>query len=87
MLTMNQLKRRGFPLANRCPLCGETEGDLHHLLIHCSKVWEVWSGLISCVDIACACPYLVRDLLMGWKATLIKKPDRKIRLAAPLYLI
>ena len=87
MLTMNQLKRRGFPLASRCPLCGGSKEDLHHLLIHCSKVWELWSGLISCVDISWVCPYLARDLLMGWKATPIKKPDRKIWLAAPLHLI
>ena len=78
VLTMNQLKRRGFPLASRCPLCGESEEDLHHLLIHCSKVWELWSSLISCADIAWVCPYLAIDLLTGWKATLVKKPDRKI---------
>ena len=87
MLTMNQLKRRGFPLASRCSLCGESEEDLHHLLIHCSKVWELWSGLISCANIAWACPYLARDFLLGWKATPIKKPDRKIWLAAPMHLI
>ena len=84
MLTMNQLKRRG---ACRCPLCGETEEDLHHLLIHHSKVWELWSGLLLCANIVWACPYMARDLLMGWKATPIKKPDRKIWLAAPLHLI
>ena len=87
MLTMNHLKRRGFPLASRCPLCGSTEEDLHHLLVHCSKAWELWSGLLSCADIAWACFYLGRDLLMGWKATPIKKLDRKIWMAAPLYLI
>ena len=32
-------------------------------------------------------PYLARDLLIGWKTTPIKKPDRKIWLVAPLYLI
>ena len=43
--------------------------------------------MLLCGDIAWACPYLDRDLLMGWKATPIKKPDIKIWLAAPLYLI
>ena len=41
VLTMSNLKRRGIPLASRCPLCGEAEEDIHHLLIHCSKIWEL----------------------------------------------
>ena len=64
VLTMNQLERRDFPFVSRCPLCEEREEDRHHLLIQCSKVWELWSGMLSCVDIAWACPYLARDLLI-----------------------
>ena len=41
VLTMSNLKRRGIPLASRCPLCGEAEEDIHHLLIHCSMIWEL----------------------------------------------
>ena len=41
VLTMSNLKRRGISLASRCPLCGEAEEDIHHLLIHCSKIWEL----------------------------------------------
>ena len=65
MLTMNQLKRRGFPLANRCPLCGKVEEDVYHLLIHCTKIWELWGHLLSCVDAKWGCPLMARDLLLG----------------------
>ena len=68
VLTMNQLKRRGFPLASRCPLCGEEE-DLHHLLIPCPKVSELWGGLLSCADTVWACRFLARDVLIGWRET------------------
>ena len=37
MLTLNQLKRRGRPLANRCFLCEEDEEEINHLLLHCKK--------------------------------------------------
>ena len=40
-LTMKNLKRRGVPFVSRCPLCGEAEEDLHHLLVHCPKIWEL----------------------------------------------
>ena len=37
VLTLDQPKRRGKALANRCFLCGEEEETVDHLLIHCSK--------------------------------------------------
>ena len=38
ILSMDQLKKRGFSLASRCPLCGKDEESMEHLLIHYSKV-------------------------------------------------
>ena len=37
VLTLDQLKRRGIPLVNRCFLCEENEETIDHLLIHCSR--------------------------------------------------
>ena len=34
VLTLDQLKRRGRALANRCFLCEEEEEDINHLLLH-----------------------------------------------------
>ena len=47
ILTLDQLKKRGFSLASRCPLCGKVEETLEHLLIHCPKVWCMWTALFS----------------------------------------
>ena len=47
ILTMDQLKKRGYSLASRCPFCGQKEEDMEHLLIHCPKVWELWTTLFS----------------------------------------
>ena len=37
MLTLDQLKRRGLTLVNRCFLCEEEEDTIEHLLMHCSR--------------------------------------------------
>ena len=37
VLTLEQLKRHGRALANRCFLCKEDEDTIEHLLIHCKK--------------------------------------------------
>ena len=34
ILTMDQLKKRGFSLASRCVFCGNDEESLEHLFIH-----------------------------------------------------
>ena len=47
ILTMDQLKKRGFSLANRCLFCGQTEEVLEHLFIHCPKIWNLWTTLFS----------------------------------------
>ena len=46
VLTLDQLKRRGRALANRCFLCEEDEEDINHLLIHCKR--PECSGTFCC---------------------------------------
>lgn len=48
------------------------EVDLHHLLIHCPRIWELL-----------VCPLLTRDLITGWKAIPVKRTDKKVSQAAP----
>ena len=51
MLTLDQLKKRGRSLANRCFLCGEGEETADHLLIHCSKAKILWDLLLAIFDV------------------------------------
>ena len=37
VLTLDQLKKRGRILANRCFLCCEEEESIDHILIHCTR--------------------------------------------------
>ena len=65
MLTLDQLKRRGFSLANRCPLCGMNEENIEHLLIHCPEVWGPWTSIMATMGITWVPPYFVRDLWLA----------------------
>ena len=47
VLTMEQLKKRGRHLASRCPLCGKEEESLDHLLLYCTKVYNLWAFIFT----------------------------------------
>ena len=86
VLTQNQLKRRGWNLANRCPLCCDEEETINHILIHCSKAKVLWDLLFSLFGVNWVLPFLVRDTLLGWHAPLKDKKHSKVWWAAPLCL-
>ena len=52
ILTMEQLQRRGYSLANRCFLCLSEEETVDHLLLHCVKMRALWSLLFSLFGVA-----------------------------------
>ena len=62
---MMHLKKRGFQMASRCPLCGEADEKPNHLLIHCPWVWRLCEGLISIPSYSWVYPYSVHDLFLG----------------------
>ena len=47
VLTQDQLKRRGWILANRCCLCCVEEETINHILVHCSKAKILWDLVFS----------------------------------------
>ena len=50
VLILDQLKRRGIPLVNRCFLCEENEETIDHLFIHCSRAKMLWDLLLAITD-------------------------------------
>ena len=51
-LTLDQLYKIGFVLANRCFLCQECEETVNHLLLHCAKTRELWELLFALFGIS-----------------------------------
>ena len=83
-LTLDQLKRRGIPLVNRCFLCEEKEETIDHLLIHCSKAKMLWDLLLAITDTNWVFPHTVRQYLLAWQRACVGKKRKRVWMAAPL---
>lgn len=79
IMTLDQIKKIGFSLANRCYLCNESEESIEHLLIHCPKVWNIWASLLAAfVNLSWVVPWSIRDPFCCCNRILMRKDDKKI---------
>ena len=46
-LALDQLKKKGWPLANKCYLCQRHKESIDHILLHCAKVRTLWTLFFS----------------------------------------
>ena len=83
MLTLDRLKRRGIPLANRCFLCEHDEETIDHLLIHCSRAKMLWDLLLSIVDSNWVFSLIVRQSLLAWQGAKVDIKRKRVWMAAP----
>ena len=86
VLTMDQLKKRGWAVANRCFMCCEEEESIDHILIHCSKARALWDLLFALFGVCWVLPYSARETLIEWRGFMLGKKHRKVWKAAPLCL-
>ena len=86
VLTLDQLKRREIPLANRCFLCEHDEETIDHLLIHCSRAKMLWDLLLSVVDSNWVFPLTVRQSLLTRQGAKVGRKRKRAWMAAPLCL-
>ena len=86
VLTLDQLKRRGRALANRCFLCEEDEENINHLLLHCKKARMLWDLFLSIVETSWVFPDSVIQMLLSWQGAPVGKKRKNIWIAAPLCL-
>ena len=86
VLTQDQLKRRGWILANRCCLCCIEEETINHILVHCSKVKILWDLVFSLFGVNWVLPFTVRDTLLSWYVSFKDKKHRNVWWAVPLCL-
>ena len=88
VLTLDQLKRRGISLVNRCCLCEENEETIDHLLIHCSRAKILWDILLAITDFNWVFPRSVRQLLLAWQSVSVgKKKEESLDGGASLYFL
>ncbi|KAJ9699595.1 hypothetical protein PVL29_008272 [Vitis rotundifolia] len=86
VLTLDQLKKRGRFLANRCFLCCEEEESVDHILIHCTRARVLWELLFALFGVSWVLPCTVSETLIGWCGSKLGKKRRKVWKVAPLCL-
>ncbi|RVX01293.1 hypothetical protein CK203_031217 [Vitis vinifera] len=85
VLTLDQLQRRGWSLANKCSLCYAHEESIDHMLLHCGKA-RLWEVLFSLFRVCWVIQASVRETLLGWQGSFIGRKRKKVWSATPLCL-
>ena len=86
VLTLDQLNRRGIPLANKCFFCEDDEETIDHLLIHCSRAKMSWDLFLAIADSNRVFPLTIRQFLLAWQSANVNKKRKRVWMAAPLCL-
>ncbi|RVW34760.1 LINE-1 reverse transcriptase-like [Vitis vinifera] len=86
ILTLDQLQRRGYSLANRCFLCLTEAETVDHLLLHCVMTRTLWNLLFSLFGVEWVLSGTVKETLLGWHGAFVGKIRKKAWQMAPLYI-
>ena len=85
MLVLHQLKKKGWRIPNRCYKC-KKEDTVDHIVLHCSKVVILWMLVNALLGVWGMMHSSVRDTLLNWHESFVKKKTKKAGKVAPLYL-
>ena len=87
ILTIDQLKRRGWDTPNRCCLCKEKEETSDHLILFCKKATMLWSLIFSLFGVQWILHTKIKRNLLGWHNVFVGKSREKAWRASPLCLM
>ncbi|CAN1325280.1 Putative ribonuclease H protein At1g65750 [Linum perenne] len=65
--TIDNLRRRGLQIPNRCIMCGYDAESIRHLFFECSFAVHVWSLLSSRLSLFGPIPGAMTGILAAWK--------------------
>ena len=82
-MTLDQLQRRGWTLANRCALCKEESNSIDHSFLYCDKVRILWHLVFSIFGIRWVLFESIRETLLGWLDSFVDRRRIKAWRAAP----
>ena len=77
ILTLDQLQRRGYSLANRCFLCLTEAETVDHLLLHCVMTRTLWNLLFSLFGVEWVLSSTVKETHLGWHGAFVGKICKK----------
>jgi hypothetical protein len=66
ILTLDNLRRRGIVVVNRCWLCESDGESVDHLLLHCGATRALWNAFFTRFDLCWVMPSIVKELNTSW---------------------
>jgi hypothetical protein len=66
ILTVDNLRRRGMVVVNRCWLCEADRESVDHLLLHCRAARALWNAFLARFGLCWVMPSSVKELLASW---------------------
>ena len=87
ILTIDQLKRRGWNMSTRCYLCKGEEEIINHPILFCKKATMLWSLLFSLFGAQWVLHFSIKRNLISWHRAFGSKRREKTWRAAPLCLM
>ena len=78
VLTLDQLKRRGMTLVNRCFMCEKNEENIDHLLIHCKSAKMLWNLFLSIFGTSWVFRQSMLHTLLAWQGAAVGKKRKRI---------
>ena len=84
ILTLDNIQKRGWAVANKCFLCEEEE-LAYHLIIHCDVTCDLWHFVFSLFGVPWVLPSTMKDVLLSWHGSFVGRL-KKVWYASPLCL-
>jgi hypothetical protein len=81
--TIDNLRKRGMVLVNRCCMCKAAAESDDHLFLHCPLAKDLWDTALSLFEVSWVMPQQVRGLFDCWTRGLIRHQHSLIWKALP----
>lgn len=78
ILTLDNLQKKGFSLANKCIMCGKENETVDHLLPHCHIVGFIWYSMAERFSLYWVFPRTVREAMVQWRIMGGSKNEKKL---------
>ena len=87
VLTLEQLQRRGWSLANKCYLCKNEVEPTDHIPLHCPKASEIWHLLFALFRVTQVLPLSVKEDLLSQHDSFVGRKRNKVWKVVPLCIL